>query len=304
MDVRKSLKQALVPAYVTAPVVKDLLAVRDATERMKSELELLRAAAAMDADERFRQADPRFRDPRSLLAHGHQVTSQNDEDGMVREVFRRIGTTNHYFVEIGVGDGTVNNTAFLLSQGWCGAWVDANERFRETARAVPADRLRTAHAFVDRENAPGILEGLGVPSAFDLLSIDTDQNTYWVWQGLAAFKPRVAVIEYNPVIPPDVDWKVAYDAKRVWDGSHNYGASLKALENLGRDLGYTLVGCDAIGVNAFFVRADLVRDRFDGPFTAEHHYMPSRIPFVVRRSFRSAILDCAPAPLPPGSGAR
>ena len=51
-------------------------------------------------------------------------------------------------------------------------------------------------------------------------------------------------MEYNASLPADVEWKVHYDAKRMWDGSHNFGASLKAFETLGRRLGYSLVGCE------------------------------------------------------------
>ncbi len=40
------------------------------------------------------------------------------------------------------------------------------------------------------------------------------------------------------------------------------GASLKALERLGRTKGYCLVGCNYTGVTAFFVREDLAADRF------------------------------------------
>ena len=38
-----------------------------------------------------------------------------------------------------------------------------------------------------------------------------------------------------------------------------YGASLKALEKLGKKKKYTLVGVDKNGVNAFFVRNDLAK---------------------------------------------
>ncbi|MCK7506146.1 MAG: hypothetical protein MZV70_20090 [Desulfobacterales bacterium] len=42
------------------------------------------------------------------------------EDGIIHEIFRRIGTTTKIFAEVGLGDGCENNTAFLLSQGWTG----------------------------------------------------------------------------------------------------------------------------------------------------------------------------------------
>ena len=43
---------------------------------------------------------------------------------MITEVFRRISTTDRTFVEIGVGDGSENNTTALLSDGWRGWSVE------------------------------------------------------------------------------------------------------------------------------------------------------------------------------------
>jgi hypothetical protein len=137
-----------------------------------------------------------------------------------------------------------------------------------------------------------LFEGLGVPRYFDLLSLDIDQNTFYIWEALHEFKPRVVVVEYNASIPPDIDWKVQYVAKGAWDGTHNFGASLKAFEKLGTQLGYSLVGCDFLGVNAFFVRDDLVADKFAGPFTAENHYEPPRFQcYSHRQGHPRAIMD-------------
>ena len=133
--------------------------------------------------------------------------------------------------------------------------------------------------------------GLGVPEEFDLLSLDIDQNTYYAWEGLTKYRPRAVVVEYNALLPPDIDWKVHYESNRVWNGTSNFGASLKAFELLGRQLGYELVGCDFIGVNAFFVRSDLVGDSFAAPFTSENHYEPPRYALSHRRGHRTAILD-------------
>jgi hypothetical protein len=84
---------------------------------------------------------------------------------------------------------------------------------------------------------------------------------------------------------------VNYFANRVWDKSQNFGASLKAMELLGNELGYCLVGCDYTGTNAFFVRSDLVEGHFASPFTAENHYEPARPTANYYRIHRSEILD-------------
>jgi hypothetical protein len=41
-----------------------------------------------------------------------------------------------------------------------------------------------------------------------------------------------------------------------------FGASLSAMDRMLTEKGYRLVGTDICGVNAFFVRQDLVADRF------------------------------------------
>lgn len=141
---------------------------------------------------------------------------------------------------------------------------------------LPAGTLAVLQQFVTRDNIASALLTAGATDEFDLLSIDVDQNTYWVWDGLRALRPRVVVVEYNAAWPASVDWMVRYDPAAIWDGTLACGANLKAFENLGRELGYTLVGANLVGTNAFFVRHDLTGDQFVGPFTAERFYEPPR----------------------------
>lgn len=119
--------------------------------------------------------------------------------------------------------------------------------------------------FITAENINDILSKYGVPREFDLLSIDIDFNDYWVWKSIdeKKFSARVVVIEYNSSIPPTESKVVEYEPYRSWDGKTNYfGASLLALVKLAKEKGYTLVCCDSRGVNAFFVRNDLVGSNF------------------------------------------
>ncbi len=166
--------------------------------------------------------------------------------------------------------------------GWMGTKRPFAEPLNQLAPFVRDRKLTPITGFVTRENIGAILRDAGVPAEFDFLSLDVDQNTYWVWDGLRHLRPRVLVVEYNSGWPPDVNWKVSYDPHKTWDGSFTFGASLKAFELLGHELGYQLVGCDLTGVNAFFVRMDLTSvDRFVGPFDAENCYEPFR-PFLAR----------------------
>jgi hypothetical protein len=276
------------------PILRQLRQIRHAVRRIGDSVDSLRRMEGFRGYDEMMDAHPRYSDPLRLHRYGFQVNSQNYEDGLIHEILKRIGVSSRVFVEVGVGDGTENNTAFLLSLGWSGFWIDGSDSFQKNLRGrddLSDGCLKTAVSFVDRENIAGVFEQLGVPQEMDLLSLDIDQNTYYLWEGLRAYSPRVVVVEYNANIPPDIDWKVKYAADRTWDSTHNFGASLKAFELLGAELGYSLVGCDFIGANAFFVRQDLAEGKFAEPFTAANHFEPPRYESAPRRGHPRSILD-------------
>jgi hypothetical protein len=274
--------------YKKLPYMRELNDIRD----------LLQTLVARSLDEYAAHALPERSqrgDPRRLAGFERQVFSQNGEDGILAEIFRRIGVASGRFVEIGAGNGLENNSAYLLLQGWSGLWIDAHPKMTTTARkqygaALEEKRLQLAERFIDAANVGPIFAEFGVADDFELLSLDIDRNTYYVWEALAACRPKVVAVEYNAQIPPSVEWKVEYDPQKCWNGTSYFGASLKAYERLGDRLGYKLVGCDLTGVNAFFVRSDLVNEQFCGPFTAENHYEPPRY-WLVRRDGHPRCFD-------------
>ena len=225
-------------------------------------------------------ASPRFHEPKRLLASAYKVYSQGPEDGMIDEVFRRIGAGARRFVEFGVENGLECNSAFLLVQGWSGAWIEGSSRHAGKARKnFKGYPVEVVNDFVTVENADALIARLAGEGELDLLSIDIDFNDYWVWQAITTVRPRLLVIEYNATLPPHLRKTVPYAPEGGWTGNY-FGASLGALEALGRDKGYSLVGCSPSGVNAFFVRDDLVGDHFCAPFTAVNHYEPPRYGLV------------------------
>lgn len=222
----------------------------------------------------------RFGEPKRLLRYGYKVFSQNDEDGIIEEIFNRIGAGNRRFVEFGVGPNE-NNSLRLLLLGWSGLWLDGGRSNVVKARQNAADyiaegNLRVLEAFITRENINALLKGGGAAGEIDFLSIDLDGNDYWIWEAITAVEPRVVSIEYNATLRPPISAVMKYNPSHVWSGTNYFGASLTALERLGDRKGYRLVGCNITGTNAFFVRKDLAGESFAAPFTAENHYEPAR----------------------------
>ncbi len=215
--------------------------------------------------------------PANLRNHERRVYSQNGEDGIIEEIFRRIGTTNRNFVEFGIEDGTQCNCRNLIeNEGWSGLWIEGSPELARAARQrFTAWPVQVRNSFVTVDNIVGLLREAAVPSDLDLLSIDIDGNDYWLWEEIARqYAPRVVVIEYNASVTPGIDRVMPYDAAFVWDGSDRYGASLDALERLGKRLGYVLVGCDSNGVNAFFVSRSAAGNAFpDAGRGSRYHYV-------------------------------
>ena len=278
--------------YKSLPLIRDLDRVSGFANATRAELVALRKIQAAEIVDRLRTEKSAREGPLCLHRFELQVCSQNGEDGVTAEIFRRIGEGGRRFAEIGIGDGVENNTAFLHGLGWTGHWVDsmppAGALSGEESRAI-----KFHQAFVTRETIAAEFTSWGVPTDLDLLSIDIDQNTPYIWEAIQAWRARVVIVEYNAAIPASVDWIADYGAKRVWDGSVNFGASLKRFEKIGRQLGYSLVHCEVIGSNAFFVRSDLAEGKFLGPFDAETHFEPFRLELIHRSGHRASRLDPA-----------
>jgi hypothetical protein len=197
--------------------------------------------------------------PGSLLKYGYKVYSQNDEDGIIAEICSRLSITRGSFLEIGVGDGLENNTLNLLVNGWTGTWIEMQKLKIE----LPQDGLTIVRDFVTRENIVELVKNnTPAPDKLDLLSIDLDGNDYYIAECLLQFEPKIFIVEYNCKFRPPTNWVMPYNSSHSWDGSDYFGASLQSLTDLMIRHDYCLVGCNATGINAFYVKRALAENHF------------------------------------------
>jgi hypothetical protein len=200
-----------------------------------------------------------------LEASEFKVFSQFGEDGILQHLIREVFIPNKVFIEFGVENYTESNTRFLLvNDNWAGLVIDGG---RENVEFIKSDavywryNLKAEQAFITRENINEIIRKNGIGGPIGLLSIDIDGNDYWVWEAIDIVTPSVMVVEYNSRFGPDKAVTVPYKADFTRSASHYsniyYGASLAALCLLGSRKGYSFVGCNTAGNNAFFVRSEL-----------------------------------------------
>lgn len=181
--------------------------------------------------------------------------SQNGEDGLLKFIFDKIGTTNKYYVEFGAGDGTWFSNAyyFRVMENWNGLLLEGNEK--EVKKGKRYNKELNLHCeIITNTNINSLFQKYNVPKHFDLLSIDIDSFDYWVWKGLTEYNPNVVIIETNPGLPNNIPLILSLNGSSSIE-QWKFGANLLAMYDLAKEKGYEFV--TTIRWNAVFVKKNL-----------------------------------------------
>jgi len=202
----------------------------------------------------------------NIQAYKNNVVSQHGEDGIIEELFNRIGAEGKWCVEFGALNGKHHSNVWNLitNKGWQGVLIEADKTYYDKiagSYAGAESRITALNRFVSFEG-PDRLDTLfaetNLPKEFDLLSIDIDGNDYHVWDALLNYRPKVVAIECNPTIPNDISFVQPRDM------SVQQGSSLLALVELAHKKGYCLAAYTT--GNGFFVdKAVFEKLRFTEP---------------------------------------
>jgi hypothetical protein len=193
-----------------------------------------------------------------------RVWSQWGEDGIIEWLVHQLDRIPETFVEFGVENYRESNTRFLLQhRNWRGLVIDGSQEHVEYIRR---DKISWRHdltaveSFITCENINPIISGAGFAGETGILSIDIDGVDYWVWEAIECISPHIIVVEYNSVfgdlLPLTVPYTPDFTRTRAHHSNLYYGLSIRAAQHLARERGYTLVGTNRTGSNAFFVRND------------------------------------------------
>lgn len=189
--------------------------------------------------------------PISLLTFKSNVFSQNGEDGINREIFKRIGTTTKACCEFGAWDGIhFSNCRSLILDGWSALMIEGDgDRFKELVRTYQGNAsVACVNRFVD--NAANSLVNICRESGvgdLDFLSIDIDGLDYEIFETLD-LSPRVICVEVNAGHNPTALGPLARGV-----AARNVGQPLSIFVSIAKAKGYDLV---CYSGNAFFVRSD------------------------------------------------
>jgi hypothetical protein len=201
---------------------------------------------------------------------GFSRFSEFEEDGQLLYLLTLAGPKSRAVVEISSQDGRVcMATNLLVHHRWRGFLFDGDPVFvREGRRffaAHPATRsappVMRAEWFT-RDNVNHVLAVAGVPDEIDVLSLDIDGNDLYLWSEMKV-RPRILICEFNNAVPSDLALTIPYRpgfsfAALPADQAMFRSASLAAYVAVSRRKGYRLVGMNALGFNAIFLRDDVL----------------------------------------------
>jgi hypothetical protein len=185
--------------------------------------------------------------------YAFNITSQSGEDGIIEEIFNRIGTRHSICVEFGAWDGIHFSNTFNLwhNKNWKAILIEGDaEKYKQLVENVKDfPHVRALNVWIEntgKNSLDNILQRESLPEDFDLLSIDIDGDDYYVFESLKIFKPRLILIEFNHTIPLPLE---------IVQGPGEYfGASAMSLYKLAQSKGYKL--CAITSGNLFFIRND------------------------------------------------
>lgn len=213
-----------------------------------------------------------------------KIFSQWGDDGIIQYLVKNIVIENETFIEFGVQNYQESNTRFLMmNNNWSGFVMDGSEAAMEHLKNQTwywKYGLTQKAVFIDKDNINGLLADTGF-SNIGLLHIDLDGNDYHIITAmdLSKLNPSIIIVEYNSVFGKDRCITVPYDEKLIRTKLHYsnlfFGASLPAFDYTLSKKGYSLIGCNIAGNNAYFIRKDLLNEKVK-QLSAEEAYKESK----------------------------
>lgn len=219
--------------------------------------------------------------------YNYKVYSQSGEDGIVDELFKRLGIDSGWVVEFGAWNGKAFSNTFekVRTGKFKAVYIESDpiryKALTETALMYP--NIIPINKYIEyTEDAENLLQNVlkitPIPKEFELCSIDTDSYDYQIWDSFKGYNPKIVIIESSPYAPGEY----IFNPQVYWDNKmipippevpkEKYGSSFLSILKLGKRKGYTYIGpCIDDGGpnfrnqsgNMFFVRTDLIKQLGD-----------------------------------------
>ncbi|MFT5251362.1 MAG: hypothetical protein ACI87N_000340 [Flavobacteriales bacterium] len=219
---------------------------------------------------------------RSLHDTEFKVFSQWGDDGIIQYLVHYLDIKDKIFIEFGVEDYLESNTRFLLiNNNWSGLIMDGSlnnvTKIKENEIFWQHDLIAKS-AFITAENIDQLISEESIKGRVGLLHIDIDGNDYWIWKALTVVEPIIMIVEYNSIFGFERAITIPYKSDFSVSTAHfsclYFGVSILSLCDLAEERGYSFVGSNTAGNNAYFVKNEFLKDL--KPLSAKEGYIKSK----------------------------
>ena len=220
---------------------------------------------------------------KSLEEVEFSIFSKFGDDGIIQWLVHHLNIEHKTFIEFGVEDYSESNTRFLMmNNNWSGFVMDGDP---ENIKRLEAQYyywkydLTSKAIFINKHNINTLIAEQNFTQDVGLLHIDLDGNDYYIWEAIEVVTPAIVIVEYNSLFGSERPISIKYDDAFIRTNAHYsnlfWGSSIKSLYNLAIKKGYSFIGCNSGGNNAYFIRNDKLNDTVR-PVTLKDGYVESK----------------------------
>jgi hypothetical protein len=195
-----------------------------------------------------------------------QVFSQFGDDGIIQYLINELPIKNKTFIEFGVENYREANTRFLLINNyWSGLVIDGSKKNIDSIKNEQFYSfydLQAECSFITRKNINDLIKLTKFDEEVGILSVDIDGNDYWIWKEINCIKPIILISEYNSLFGFEHPYTIEYKDDFVRGTNYRfnfYGTSLRSICDISKEKGYSFIGSNSAGNNAYFIRNDYMQ---------------------------------------------
>ena len=194
--------------------------------------------------------------------------SQNGEDGIIEFLTSNLKENNKFFVEIGSGNGLMNNSTNLVLNNWSGIVLDFAKNMTEYNNLLKIisnnSHILTIGTYLNLSNVNEVMEYF-IDKEISFFSLDIDSFDFYIMHEILkkGILPKILCLEYNSFLgeePLTVEYHEIFDRK-VLDKKRGlyFGVSLSGWKELLSKYNYEFICVDKSGVNSFFILNDSLK---------------------------------------------
>lgn len=184
----------------------------------------------------------------NLLQYSKKIYSQFGEEGVLEFLLKKLKIDYVQCCEFGMSGYTFSNTLYFIENFKSyGVFIDKSSDNLKNLDYTNTFTIAKKIEYTGKNTLDNLLKSSSLNTDFDILSIDVDNEDYHIWKSLNNYKPKIVVIEFNPFLPPTMEY--------VHNGS-KFSSSFLSTVKLGESKGYKLV---CMTGNLIFVLKNLLQ---------------------------------------------